>query len=859
MASEDTPLMLQWREVKARHPDALVFFRVGDFYELFNDDAVEGSKLLDLTLTSRNNGGSKAPLAGIPAHALETYLRRLVAAGRRVAICDQVEDPALAKGLVRRAVTEMVTPGAVFSDSLLEARRNNFLAALAGDAAGEGTVGLALADLTTGEMSVRRVGWDELPDVLGVHQPAELLLPRTWELFPIPGAGEVTRTYRADWVFEPRQAQQELARHFRVANLSGYGFEAGDEPLVAACGALVAYLAEVQPAGFGGLRPPRIERPGHAMVLDEMTRRNLELVEPMRGAGTAGTLLGVLDEALTPMGGRLLRRWLLAPLVDVPAIDARLDAVAELVEGEARRRGVRDALAEVRDLERLAVKVGSGRANPREMLALAASLARVPLVRAALAEVSAPMLRGVLEGLDPLEEVCGAIERTIDPDAPVSIAEGGVVRGGCDAELDELRTVRDGAVDFIAGLQARERERTGITSLKVGFNRVFGYYLEVTRTHSERVPQDYMRKQTLANAERYFTPELKEWEEKVLGAEERIAALEGRIFGELRAAAAAEVPRIQSVAERLATLDVLAGLAEAAVRRDFTRPEVDGGFTLEVRGGRHPVVETMMPREEFIPNDVRLDQDERVMILTGPNMAGKSTVLRQVGLLVLMAQAGSFVPARYARVGIVDRIFTRVGASDNLVRGQSTFMVEMNETAAILHGATAKSLVLLDEIGRGTSTWDGLSVATATTEHLHEAVGAKTIFATHYHELTRLSGRLPGVVNFSVAVREVGDDIVFLRRLVPGGADRSYGVEVARLAGLPESVVERAREILRELETAAAPASSQPRAEPVVQLGLFGPPVHPAVEKLRGIDANRITPLQALALLAELAEAARNG
>jgi DNA mismatch repair protein MutS len=859
MASEDTPLMLQWREVKARHPDALVFFRVGDFYELFNDDAVEGSRLLDLTLTSRNNGGSKAPLAGIPAHALETYLRRLVAAGRRVAICDQVEDPALAKGLVRRAVTEMVTPGAVFSDSLLEARRNNFLAALAGDAAGEGTVGLALGDLTTGEMSVRRVAWEELPDVLGVHQPAELLLPRTWELFPIPGAGEVTRTYRADWLFEPRQAGEELARHFRVANLSGYGFEPGDEPLLAACGALVAYLAEVQPAGFGGLRPPRIERPGHAMVLDEMTRRNLELVEPMRGAGTAGTLLGVLDEALTPMGGRLLRRWLLAPLVDVPAIDARLDAVAELVAGEARRRGVRDALAEVRDLERLAVKVGSGRANPREMLALAASLARVPLVRAALAEAEAPMLRGVLDGLDPLEEVRGAIERTIDPDAPVSTAEGGVVRAGCDAELDELRAVRDGAVDFIAGLQARERERTGIGSLKVGFNRVFGYYLEVTRMNAERVPQDYMRKQTLANAERYFTPELKEWEEKVLGAEERIAALEGRLFAELRAAAAREVPRIQCVAERLATLDVLAGLAEAAVRRDFTRPEVDGSFTLEVRGGRHPVVETMMPREEFIPNDVRLDQDERVMILTGPNMAGKSTVLRQVGLVVLMAQAGSFVPARYARVGVVDRIFTRVGASDNLVRGQSTFMVEMNETAAILHGATARSLVLLDEIGRGTSTWDGLSVATATTEHLHEAVGAKTIFATHYHELTRLSGRLPGVVNFSVAVREVGDDIVFLRRLVPGGADRSYGVEVARLAGLPESVVERAREILRELETAAAPQPSQPRAEPVVQLGLFGPPVHPAVEKLRAIDANRITPLQALALLAELSEAARAG
>ncbi|HEX9936874.1 MAG TPA: DNA mismatch repair protein MutS [Longimicrobium sp.] len=856
MASEDTPLMLQWREIKARHPDALIFFRVGDFYELFNDDAVEGSKILDLTLTSRNNGGSRAPLAGIPVHALETYLRRLVAAGRRVAICEQVEDPALAKGLVRREVTEMVTPGAVFSDALLDARRNNFLAAIAGDAAGEGTVGLALGDLTTGEMSVRRVSWEDLPDALGVFQPAELLLPRTWELFPIPGAGDVTRTYRPDWLFDARQAGEELQRHFRVANLAGYGFEPGDESLVAACGALIAYLGEVQPAGFGGLRPPRIDRPGHVMVLDEMTRRNLELVEPMRGAGTQGTLLGVLDEALTPMGGRLLRRWLLAPLVDVPAINGRHDAVGELVEDAGARRAVRDALGEVRDLERLAVKVGSGRANPREMLALAASLCRIPPLREALAHARAHLLRGVLEGLDPVDDVCDAIARTVSPDAPVAVADGGVVRAGCNAELDDLRTVRDGAVDFIASLQARERERTGIGSLKVGYNRVFGYYLEITRTHAEKVPPDYLRKQTLANAERYFTPELKEWEDKVLGAEEKITTLETRIFNEVREAAARQVPRIQAVAERIATLDVLGALAEAAHRRELVRPEVDGGFALEVTGGRHPVVETMMPREEFIPNDVRLDHGERVMILTGPNMAGKSTVLRQVGLIVLMAQAGSFVPARYARVGVVDRIFTRVGASDNLVRGQSTFMVEMNETAAILHGATARSLVLLDEIGRGTSTWDGLSVATATTEHLHDQVGAKTIFATHYHELTRLSNRLPGVVNFSVAVREVGDGIVFLRRLVPGGADRSYGVEVARLAGLPETVVARAREILRELETAAAPAPA-PAPEPAVQLGLFGPPVHPAVERLRAVDVERTTPLQALNLLAELAQAAR--
>lgn len=848
--------MQQWREVKTRHPDALVFFRVGDFYELFNEDAVEGSKLLDLTLTSRNNGASRAPLAGIPAHALENYLRRLVAAGRRVAICDQVEDPALAKGLVKREVTEMVTPGAVFSDALLDARRNNFLAAIAGDAAGEGTVGLALADLTTGELTVRRVAWEALPNELGVHQPAEVLLPRTWELFPIAGADAVTRTYRADWMFDPKTAAEELARHFRVANLTGYGFEAGDASLAAACGALVAYVGEVQPAGYGALRPPRIERAGHVMVLDEMTRRNLELVEPIRGGGTDGTLLGVLDEALTPMGGRLLRRWLLAPLVEPGAIDLRLGAVAELVERDGVRRAARDALGEVRDLERLAVKVGAGRANPRELLALAASLARIPLLRGALETAEAPLLKNLLGSLEPLEALREEIERAVSPEAPVAVADGGVIRAGFHAELDALREVRDGAVDFIASLQARERERTGIASLKVGFNRVFGYYLEITRTHAEKVPADYHRKQTLANAERYYTPELKEWEEKVLGAEEKIVALEQRLFGDLRLGVAAEVPRVQRVAEAVAMTDVLAGLAEAAVRRDYVRPEVDTGFTLEVRGGRHPVVETMMPREEFIPNDVHLDHDARVMILTGPNMAGKSTVLRQVGLVVLMAQVGSFVPARYARVGIVDRIFTRVGASDNLARGQSTFMVEMNETAAILHNATAKSLVLLDEIGRGTSTWDGLSVATATTEHLHDAVGAKTIFATHYHEMTRLAGRFPGVVNFSVAVREVGDDIVFLRRLVPGGADRSYGVEVARLAGLPASVVDRAREILRELETAAAPPPPPP-PEPDAQLGLFGPEPHPAVERLRTVDANHLTPLQALSLLAELAEQAR--
>jgi DNA mismatch repair protein MutS len=589
-----------------------------------------------------------------------------------------------------------------------------------------------------------------------------------------------------------------------------------------------------------------------------MTRRNLELVETLRGTGPEGTLLHVLDEACTPMGGRLLRRWLLAPLLRADFIHARLDAVGELFDDDAMRRAVRDALGGVRDLERLAIKVGAGRATPREMLALSASLSRLPPLLEALERASASMLAVHRENLDPLQDVRELVDQAIDPEAPVSVADGGVIRVGHHPDLDELRTIRDGAVDFIARLQASEREQTGIGTLKVGFNRVFGYYLEVTRRESERVPAHYHRKQTLANAERYYTAELKEWEEKVLGAEERIGSLEQRLFAEVREAVAAQVTRIQRVADHVASLDVLASLAEVAVRRDFVRPQVDDGFALEVRGGRHPVVETMMPREEFIPNDVHLDADARVMILTGPNMAGKSTVLRQVGLIQLMAQVGSFVPARAARVGIADRIFTRVGASDNLVRGQSTFMVEMNETAAILHAATPRSLVLLDEIGRGTSTWDGLSVATATTEHLHDQVGCKTIFATHYHELTRLDERLDGVVNFSVAVREVGEDIVFLRRLVEGGADRSYGVEVARLAGLPETVVDRARTILAELEAQAA-ANGRPGPPPDVQLGLFGESLpHPAVERLRVLKVDELTPLQALNLLADLAKSVKS-
>jgi len=867
--SDETPLMQQWREAKSRHPDALVFFRVGDFFELFHEDAEEAARLLGLTLTSRNNGAAaNVPMAGVPVRARDEYIQRLVRMGRRVAICDQVEDPAEAKGIVRREITETITPGAVLSDVLLSERRNNFLVSLAEGVGG--AMALAAADVSTGELLVVQVEPAALEAELARLEPAELLLPASWEGRRIPGSDGVSLTHRPDWLFDPAIAADELRRRFRVHTLDGFGFEDGDDALVAAAGALVAYLAEVQPQASEHLRPPRIERPGVGMALDEMTRRNLELVEPLRPdlagriGGRAGTLIEVVDETLTAMGGRLLRRWILRPLVVAEEIWRRQDAVAELVDAPSVRRRLREELKGIRDLERLAAKVGACRITPRELRALGDSLDRLPALADALADASAPMLRE-LAALDRLEDVRDRIARALSDDPPATLGEGGVIREGYSAELDELRAIRDGGQETIARLQTLERERTGIPSLKVGFNRVFGYYIEVTRAHLDKIPPDYQRKQTLAGAERFFTPELKEWEAKILGAEDRIAELEARLFGELRRDVAAELPRLQATAEAVATLDVLAALAHLAERRGYVRPEVHTGYALEIRGGRHPVVETMMPREEFIPNDVVLDEDARIMILTGPNMAGKSTLLRQVGLIQLLGQIGSFVPADYARLPVCDRIFTRVGASDNLVRGQSTFMVEMNETAAILHGATQRSLVLLDEIGRGTATYDGVSIAWAVTEHLHEVIGAKTIFATHYHELTQLADLLPALVNYNVAVREVGDDIVFLRRLEPGGADRSYGIQVGRLAGLPDAVVERAKEILRELEGAHSGGgvglgrrgSRRPASEPPPdQLSLFSvePPV---LERLRNLEIERMTPLEALNVLAELQAEAR--
>jgi len=857
MSSSDTPLMQQWREIKSRNPDSLLLFRVGDFYEMFFEDAEEGARLLDITLTSRNNGSSRAPLAGIPVHALDTYLHRLIRLGRRVALCEQVEDPSAAKGIVRREVVETVSPGTTVSEPLLNARRNNYLVALAGDPAPGGTVGIAVADISTAEFRLQLSSWTTLADRLGQIEPSEILLPRSWELMDLPpGVCDVV-TYRGDWTFEAAQGREVLRRHFQLHNLDG--FAVPDDPaLMGAAGALVAYLAETQPRVSQALRFPRFTADQQSMPLDEMTRRNLELVEPLAGGHGGKTLLDVLDHAVTPMGGRLLRYWLLSPLVDLPGIRARQDAVGEFFDQPDLRREARTRLRQVRDLERLAVRIATERCTPRDLLGVRASLSIIPELRELFGAVGAQLLCEHAEGLDPLEELRELIETAIAADAPGQLGDGGVIRSGFDASLDSLRTARDGAVDWIARLQQQERERTGIGSLKIGFNKVFGYYLEVTRSNLDRVPEEYQRRQTLANAERYVTPELREWEEKVLGGEEKILALEFRLFAEIRARASGFTSRLQRLASHLAGVDVVAGLAEAAARNDYSRPELHEGFEINIIAGRHPVVETMMPREEFIPNGIDLREDARVVILTGPNMAGKSTILRQVGLIVLMGQVGAFVPAQFARIGIADRIYTRVGASDNLVRGRSTFMVEMTETAAILNGATSRSLVLLDEIGRGTSTWDGLSVATAVTEYLHDVIGAKTIFATHYHELTELSERLAALENLSVAVKEDGEKIVFLRSLVKGGADRSYGVEVARLAGLPPEVTARARDLLVELEYSGSHRRGReservapPDAE---QLGLFPAPPHPVLERLRNMDPHHLTPMQALNTLVELKE-----
>ncbi len=924
-----TPLMQQYREIKSQNPGAILFFRMGDFYEMFYDDAKVASRELGLTLTSRNNGGAaEVPLAGVPVKAAQEYLRRLVGKGHRVAVCEQVEDPKLTKTLVKREVIETITPGAVFSDEMLDGAQANYVTAVAraSDTAKNGSpdeIGIASADLSTGELRLARIPLADAGAMIARLAPREVLLassdtspdtssdasPETRSSHgpsgtshTAPLAASLAAVLRLPtdalvtecdaWEFDAEMAAAELERQFNTRGLEGFGISATDAAAVGAAGALLRYLRRLQPGGLPHLTRPVVERGESTMPLDEMTRRNLELIESLRGTDTSGTLLAVLDRTSTPMGERLLRQWLLAPLVERSAIDARLDAVATLHHNATARARMRDALDGVRDIERLASKAAAGRATPREIRALGDSLSRLPLVEQTVATLTAnaqsqqaaqnethtALLEVVAAEWDNGQEVAERIAATLVERPPLAIGEDPTIATGVDAELDSLRTLRDGGKDAIATIQATERERTGIQTLKVGYNRVFGYYLEITNANRHLVPDDYQRRQTLTGAERYVTPALKEYEEKVLTAAERIETRERELFEALRSYAGEQVARWQRVARRVALLDVLASLAETAAAERYVRPELHDGFSMTIKAGRHPVVERMMRREQFIPNDLELTEAGRLVILTGPNMAGKSTILRQIGLIQLMAQIGSFVPATEAKLPVTDRLFTRVGASDNLVRGQSTFMVEMSETSAILHTATRRSLVLLDEIGRGTSTYDGVSIAWSVSEHLHNRIGCKTVFATHYHELTQLEDELAAVRNFTVSVREAGDEILFLHRLIPGGADRSYGIEVGRLAGLPREVITRAKEVLALLEDEGGQMASRltsdavpvpmprrkgplnSRSTPDSQLGFFADSgagdSDPVAAELRAaisaLDPNRMTPIEALATLERL-------
>jgi DNA mismatch repair protein MutS len=907
MTEPSTPLMRQYSAIKKEHPSALLFFRLGDFYEMFFDDAVVAAKELEITLTSRNKEkGLAVPMCGVPYHAAEGYIAKLIRRGYRVAICEQMEDPRVAKKLVRREVTRVVTPGTA-ADSSLGSEENNFLAAVvswneswnepgnepnghrsAGNAhPGHARAGFAALDLSTGEFRATEFSGEgaekRIQDELEQLRPKELLYASSAPLFDI--SGQVGTGARArplersstpwaltpvdDWAFAPDHAIPLLENHFGVLSLEGFGL-AGKPAAAAAAGAILHYVRSTQRGGLDHVDRIGFYERQTSLVLDAVTVRNLELMEPLFSGTTDAsvTLFRSLDATETPMGKRLLRAWMLRPSVDASEIQARLDAVEEQVKNTIAREELRRALHGILDLERLLSRVTLETANPRDLLALAASLSRIPAARTALAHLGSSRLNSLYQNLDELADVRERIEGTIVPEPPIALNDGGVVRAGVDGELDQLRELSRNGKQFLARMEERERERTGIGSLKVRFNSVFGYYLEISKANLHLVPPDYERRQTLVNAERFSTPELKEYEAKILDAQEKIVEIERRIFAGLRAAIAGEARRIRQTALALAEVDVLAGFAQLAAERHYCRPQFDETPDLEIVAGRHPVIEQqelsghdLSGKHRFVPNDLYLNSTTHTLLLvTGPNMGGKSTYLRQTALMVIMAQMGSFVPAEKARLGIVDRVFTRIGASDNLARGRSTFMVEMTETAAILNTATPKSLILLDEVGRGTATYDGLAIAWAAIEYLHARTRAKTLFATHYFELTELAEQLSGVKNYHVAVKETASGIVFLRKVEPGPADRSYGIEVAKLAGLPDEVVRRAREVLAEHESAESRLSAQIAGGNSnsdarrAQLTIFTPLSQPVLERLRDLDLDRLTPLEALNLLAQLKE-----
>jgi DNA mismatch repair protein MutS len=855
--SKLTPLLEQYHRIKKDYRHTLLLFRMGDFYETFYDDAKIASDVLGIALTSRPHGKkARIPLAGVPYRAIESHMAKLVRAGYKVAICEQTEDPKQAKGIVRREVIEVVTPGTIVRPSLLDEKRNNYLAAFCEV---EGKCGVAVCDLTTGEFMVTQTDRTETLDEIRRISPAELLIPESEENSPFIDLCPVTRM--DDYLFSFGLARERITTHFGVTGLDGFGLD-GMSAGVCAAGANLAYLEETQKRALPHIQSIRTYSVLDYMVLDSATIRNLELVERIHGGGRDGTLLDLLDMTRTPMGGRLLRRYLLTPLLRVKQIEDRQNGIGELLDKPMMRLEVRKVLKGFSDIERLNGRVSCERANPRDLHALAESMKLVPEVKQALSGSTSSALAAASSCLPDVSDIHDMVKEALVDDPPISLKDGGIIREGYDEKLDELRAVSRGGKKWMADLQTKERERTGIASLKVGYNNVFGYYIEVTKPNLRSIPEDYSRRQTLANAERFVTPELKEHESKILGAEERTRSMEYDIFVSLRKRTATHSGRIMAVAKVLAELDVFASLGEVAALRGYTKPTVDDSKEIDVREGRHPVVERQVPG--FVPNDTILnDRNSQIAIVTGPNMAGKSTFIRQLAEIVLLAQVGSFVPARSARIGVVDRIFTRVGASDDLARGVSTFLAEMNETALILNSATDRSLVILDEIGRGTSTFDGLSIAWAVVEYLHEnpKTKAKTLFATHYHELTELERILPRVRNLNVAVVEKGDDIAFLRKVVPGAADKSYGIHVAKLAGIPVEVVERAKEVLKNLEDDELTSLRQPRIargarapgiKGTEQLSIFATRHDSLLRELRELDLNKLSPIEALNLLSEL-------
>lgn len=870
-AIPQTPAMRQFHRMKAEHPDALLFFRMGDFYELFFDDAEVASKALEIALTSRSKdrSGDPIPMCGVPYHAAPGYVARLVAQGHRVALCEQMEDPKTAKGVVHREVVRVITPATQLEASALDAGETSYVLALD---PGPSSIGAAWLDATTGEFLAAE--WDgpgrleRLRDEIGATRPREILvrggadgeLPG-WLQDPAQPEGAIPRAPVEDRSFEPDRARRELLAHFGVVSLEAFGCE-GLTRATAAAGAALRYVRETQKRDLTHVTGLATRGARDILVIDSVTRRNLELTESLADGSRRGTLLDVLDHTRTPMGARLLRDRILRPLVELEPIQDRLDAVEELAFRAVERGRFRETLGNVQDLDRILGRITLGTAGPRDLVALARSFRALPPAGEALQECQAPLVRRLVKELEPPLDLAEAVETTLVDEPPALLREGGVIRDGVDAELDDLRSVSRGGRATIAGIEERERERTGISNLKVRFNRVFGYYIEVSKTNLSLVPDDYIRKQTIANGERYITEELKEHEEKVLKADERIQEHELRLFESLREQVAAAALRVQQTSQATAALDVLGCLAEAATRFDYVKPRLTRGDELSLVEGRHPIMERVLD-EPFVANDLAMgDERARLLVLTGPNMGGKSTFLRQVGLVAVMAQMGGFVPAREAKLGLVDRVFTRVGASDQILRGQSTFMVEMQETALILRHATEKSLVLLDEIGRGTATFDGLSIAWAVAEHIASREGGpKTIFATHYHELVDLAADIPSVGNIHVSAREWQDTIVFLRKIEAGGSDRSFGIQVARLAGLPAGVVVRAQEILRNLESTEFDREGRPRlahseseetAGGARQLALFSGQEEAVVEELRKADPDSLTPIQALALLAEL-------